>query len=139
MSPAPSTPVMPMIQVESVDEARDFFVQKLGFEHRMGVIGKDGKLDFVNVALGGASIMFSRSPAGEGHGKGPKPVDLYVNVGDVDKHHAMAKANGVNVAEPLTDQWWGDRTYVIQDPNGYRVWFFTHKAEPVPPPGTKIV
>ena len=40
--------VMPMIAVESVDPIRDFYVDKLGFQHVMGMIGKDGQLDFVH-------------------------------------------------------------------------------------------
>lgn len=132
--------VMPMIAVDDVDAARDFYVEKLGFEHQMGVVGKDGKLDFVNVVMGAASLMFSRAPEGvNAGGKGPRTVDLYVNVDQVDKHHDRVKGAGVAVAEPLTDQWWGDRTYVINDPNGYRVWFYQRVGEAVPPEGTKIV
>jgi PhnB protein len=131
---------MPMVMVDSVDEVRDFYVNKLGFEHRMGVVGKDGKLDFVNIVIGDASVMFSRAPEGVATSADtPKPVELYINVGDVDKHHDQAKAAGIEIVDELTDQWWGDRTYVIKDLNGYRVWFYTNKGEPVPPPGTKIV
>ena len=46
--------LMPMISVDSVDQARGFYVDKLGFGHQMGVLGKDGQLDFCTVALGGA-------------------------------------------------------------------------------------
>lgn len=34
--------MMPMISVDDVDAARDYYTQKLGFEHQMGVVGKDG-------------------------------------------------------------------------------------------------
>jgi len=131
--------MMPMISVGDVDAVRDFYTEKLGFEHQMGVLGKDGKLDFVNVVLGDASIMFARPQDGSAPGKPPHSVDLYVNVDKVDAHHDRAKAAGVKVVDALTDQWWGDRTYVIQDPNGYRVWFYEKVGEPVPPAGMKIV
>src|SRR5262245_58294947 len=64
MSQEKPNSVMPMVGVPSVDDARKFYVEKLGFEQQMGVLGKDGKLDFVNVVRNGASIMFSRA-AGE--------------------------------------------------------------------------
>ncbi len=32
--------VMPIITVDSVDEVRDFYVEKLGFEQVMGVLGE---------------------------------------------------------------------------------------------------
>ena len=131
--------MMPMISVSDVDTVRDFYTQKLGFEHQMGVLGKDGKLDFVNVVLGDASIMFARPQDGSQPSGAPHNVDLYVNVNKVDAHHKQSTAAGAKVVDELTDQWWGDRTYVIQDPNGYRVWFYEHKSDPVPPEGMKIV
>ncbi len=52
--------VMPMISVDSVDQARAFYVEKLGFGHMMGMLGKDGQLDFCTVMLGGAKVMLMR-------------------------------------------------------------------------------
>ena len=33
--------VMPIVSVKSVDETRDFYVEKLGFDHLMAVVGND--------------------------------------------------------------------------------------------------
>lgn len=133
--------IMPMIAVSSVDETRAFYVDKLGFKHQMAVVGKDGALDFCNLVLGEASLMFHRPAPGLDASRlvGGQPVELYVPVEDVDDYHRRVSGSGVTVDEPLTDQWWGDRTFKITDPNGYRIWFFTTVAEAVPPPGTKIV
>jgi hypothetical protein len=51
--------VMPIITVGSVDEVRNFYVEKLGFDHLMGVVGKDSEFDFVTVIKEGARIMFA--------------------------------------------------------------------------------
>ena len=48
---------MPIIAVPSVDDVRNFYVDTLGFSHQMGVIGKDGQLDFVTLMLGEAKVM----------------------------------------------------------------------------------
>jgi uncharacterized glyoxalase superfamily protein PhnB len=45
----------------------------------------------------------------------------------------------VKITDPLTLQWWGDRTFKVLDPNGYEIWFYTHVAEPTPPQGAKLV
>jgi PhnB protein len=132
--------VMPIIAVDSVDAARDFYVDKLGFEHVMGVVGKDGQLDFVTVVLGGARVMFSRAvtpvpPANSGK----RPVEIYLQVEDVDRYHTRVQKSGVKISDPLKLQWWGDRTFKVLDPNGYEIWFFTHVAEPKPPQGAKII
>jgi uncharacterized glyoxalase superfamily protein PhnB len=131
--------IMPMISVDSVDAVRDFYVEKLGFEHKMGVVGKDGGLDFVNVTLGPNALMFMRLPEPVGSDDKRQSVEIYLGVDDVDAYHEQVTAKGVKAADPLTDQWWGDRTFVVEDPNRYRVWFYTNVAEVVPPPGMKIV
>ena len=45
---------------------------------------------------------------------------VYVPEGTtVDEHCAMVQANGVTLADELTTQYWGDRTYAVTDPDGY--------------------
>lgn len=130
--------VMPIIAVESVDKIRDFYVDKLGFEHVMGMVGKDGQLDFVTVVKDGARIMFMRTPNGAVRA-GKQPVEIYLQVADVEPYHDQVKKRGVRITDPLTMQWWGDRTFKVLDPNGYEIWFYTNVAEPVPPQGAKLV
>jgi len=134
--------VMPIITVASVDATRDFYVGKLGFEHVMGVVGKDGQLDFVSVVLDGAQIMFARSSSPEAPPAPPaarQPVSVYVQVADVDGYHAKVTKSGVKVSDPLKLQWWGDRTFKVLDPNNYEIWFYTNVGEAKPPQGAKVI
>jgi uncharacterized glyoxalase superfamily protein PhnB len=133
--------VMPIIAVDSVDAIRNFYVETLGFDHLMGVVGKDGQFDFVTVVKDGARIMFSRTPAaGEKKGAPAKqPVEIYLQVADVDSYHDELKKRKVRVTDALTTQWWGDRTFKVLDPAGYEVWFYETVGEPKPPQGMKIV
>jgi PhnB protein len=52
---------------------------------------------------------------------GSSPVALYVYVDDVDATVERAVANAAKVLMPPTDQFWGDRTAWILDPQGH-VW-----------------
>jgi uncharacterized glyoxalase superfamily protein PhnB len=130
--------IMPIISVASVDAIRDYYVEQLEFEHVMGMVGKDGQLDFVTVALDGARVMFMRAQGGT-LPSGKQPVEIYLQVQDVDQYHVRLTKNGVRISDPLTMQWWGDRTFKVLDPNGYEIWFYTHVAEPTPPKGAKLV
>lgn len=134
--------LMAMIYVESVEEARAFYVDKLGFQHMMGMLGKDGRLDFCTVALGGARIMLMR-PAVEMNGTATttekRPVEFYLEVADVEVYFELLKTNRIRATTPLTDQWWGDRTFTIVDPYGYQIWFYQNVAEPKLPVGAKVV
>jgi uncharacterized glyoxalase superfamily protein PhnB len=131
--------VMPMITVRSVDAIRDFYVDTLGFSHVMGMVGKDGQLDFCTVVMGEARIMFMRAPGDPSAATGKQPVEIYLEVEDVDALHSRLEKTGVAITDPLTLQWWGDRTFKVLDPNGYEIWFYTNVAEPTPPPGAKLV
>ena len=134
--------VMPIITVDSVDEVHHFYTEKLGFQHVMGVVGRDGGLDFVTVVRSGVRIMFSRAQekiAGAEKVVGKRPVDIYVEVEDVDGYHDQLRKAGIKVTSALTTQWWGDRTFTIQDPYGYQLWFYQPVAEPKPPQDAKIV
>ena len=55
------------------------------------------------------------------------------------KFESLVSAVPESDSDPLTLQWWGDRTFKVQDPNGYVVWFYTNVSEPKPPQGMKVV
>jgi PhnB protein len=108
----------------------------------MGMLGKDGQLDFCTVSLGGARIMLMRPAAsitGTNRTTEKRPVELYLEVADVEAYHDQLKTRKIQPTSPLTDQWWGDRTFTIQDPYGYQVWFYQNVAEPQLPAGAKVV
>ncbi len=141
MSKAAAKKIMPIIGVPSVDEIRNFYIDQLGFEHVMGVIGKDGQLDFVTVVKEGARIMFARVPAPTDKKTIPlkQPVEIYLEVSDVERYHDQLKKSKVRITDPLTTQWWGDRTFKVLDPVGYEIWFYETTSEPKPPQGMKLV
>jgi uncharacterized glyoxalase superfamily protein PhnB len=141
MAKGASKAVMPMISVDSVDDLRQFYVDKLGFSHMMGVVGKDGQFDFCTVVLDGAKIMLMRpqQPLNGSQAAASRPVDIYLEVADVDALHEQVRKRGVPVSLPLETKWWGDRTFAVRDPYGYQVWFYQTVAEPKPPAGTKVV
>jgi uncharacterized glyoxalase superfamily protein PhnB len=137
--------VVPNILVDDVEKIRGFYLEKLGFEHMMGIVGKDGKLDFCLVTREGAQLMLSR-PQERTEGSAEKhptrrPLEIYIEVGDVDAYHEQVRAQ-VKVSEPLRTQWWGDRNFGVDDPYGYRLWFYkTVRAfdSVEPPAGVTVV
>lgn len=132
--------LMAMICVDSVEDARAFCVDKLGFTQMMGKLGKDGQVDFCTVSLGGARVMLMR-PAegitGTNVTTSKRPVELYMEAEDGEAFYDQLKKQ--KPTSRLTDQWWGDRTFTMQDPFGYQIWFFRNVAEPQLPAGAKVV
>lgn len=133
--------VMPNIYVQSVDDVRKFYMEKLGFQHVMGMVGRDGSMDFCIITLNGASIMPAR-PMEKIEGTAPaskRPVEIYISVPNVDAYHDEVKKQGATIVTPLSTQWWGDRNFAVTDPVGYKVWFFQTVGQIDAPPGVKIV
>lgn len=135
-SPAPAA-VMPLRYVQSVDAMRDFYLQQLGFDHLMGIVGKDGQLDFAIVQRAGAMLMLSRPQDAAGTLTGP--MEIYIEVDDVDAYHAQLSGAGVAIAEAPQTQWWGDRNFSLRDPAGHTLWFWKTVGEPQPPPGVTMI
>lgn len=141
--PVPNAPVVPSFWVESVETLRSFYLEQLGFQHMMGIVGKDGQLDFSIVFRDDAMVMIGR-PQDRVEGASPqyptrRPLELYVYLKDIDAYHAEVSKRGVPIAEPLTTQWWGDRNFAVRDPYGYQIWFGQTVGDLVPPPGTKMI
>ena len=138
--------LVPSFFVDSVETERTFYIERLGFAHRMGIVGRDGHLDFCIVTREASMIMFAR-PQERRDGTAeryptPRPLELYIRIEDVDAYHADVTRRGAAIEHPLTDQWWGDRNFAVRDPYGYRIWFnqtVLAFEEVRPPAGVTIV
>lgn len=104
-------------------EATFDFYQKLGFNAQKT---EDG----VRIKLGDFTLYFideHKTPIQNESGKTPKGLGIYtyVEVDDVDQYYTEIKANGISPrTEPKT--WpWGKREFVVKDPDGYKLVFFT--------------
>src|SRR5713101_5651099 len=99
-------------------------------------------MPIVTVVRDGARIMFARAPGPTGHRKSSpakQPVEIYLEVADVEAYHDNLRRKGVKITDRLTTQWWGDRTFKVLDPCGYEIWFYQTVGERRPPEGAKIV
>jgi PhnB protein len=117
----------PDLGVTSIEKSIAFYRDVLGFNVGYEMPGPDGKLMHADVSSGDASVMFDRldwmpeaSRSNLGNGTG-----LYFNVGDVDidAYYASIRAAGTHVDQEIQDQFWGDRSFTIHDPDGYHLTF----------------
>jgi PhnB protein len=119
--------VTPDLGVASIEKSVAFYRDVLGFDVGFEMPGPDGKIMHADVHRGDASVMFDRldwmpeeSRSNLGNGTG-----LYFNVGDVDidAYYAAIRAAGTHVDQEIQDQFWGDRSFTIHDPDGYHLTF----------------
>lgn len=133
-----STVIMPMIATNDLEGVRKHYTERLGFKENFVMRGPDGELSTVDVSSpSGASLMFG-SPMGSGV-LNPDGLTLYISSEDVDAYHDQVAGRGVDVAEGLTDQFWGDRTFIVRDPWGLHIMFGqTVNEMSAPPEGFEV-
>ena len=114
-------------------KALDFYQRAFGFEKKNVMAGPDGTIMHAEVAWKDGIVMFG--PSNKVETKTPAqsgvmpPFGIFVYVDDVDALHARATAAGAKVVFPLADQFWGDRTVTLSDPDGYCWTFATNVAD----------
>ena len=115
--------------------AIDWLCKAFGFEVQLKVEGDNGTIVHSELVLGGALISLGdaknddrpwrKSPQQLG-GKSTCSLCFYID--DVDAHCERARKAGATIAkEPTTsdygEDYWSDRSYQCEDPEGHRWWF----------------
>lgn len=126
--------ITPMLTVQEVDKAIDFYKRALGAEERMQFIGPDGKsIMHAELKIGDSIIMLGREQAEMGcrspHMLGGTPVALYLYVEDADKAFNRVASAGATVTMPVANMFWGDRCGQFVDPFGHKWSLATHKED----------
>jgi uncharacterized glyoxalase superfamily protein PhnB len=126
--------IAPYLLYEDVDAAVEFLVTAFGFTREVRLAGPDGKAMHAEVRLGDGVVMMGRP--GEDY-RNPKHLGgvtqlVYVYVDDVDRHCETATAAGAKIILELADQFYGDRTYGAEDPEGHQ-WSFGQHVRDVAP------
>jgi uncharacterized glyoxalase superfamily protein PhnB len=103
--------------------------EAFGFETTMVVENEDGTIGHSEMRFGDGLIYVGyewdarhRSPASI---EGVNTQSIHFNLsGGVDAHYARAVAAGAKVMREPADQFYGDRSYMVMDPEGH-IWSFS--------------
>ena len=129
--------IIPYIAYDDAPAAIDFLCSTFGFEKRFQMPTPDGKIGHAELSYGGDNVLMLASSQPQMEFISPKDVgarysSILVYVDDVDAHHAHAKAAGADIQSEPEDQFYGDRSYRVTDPEGHQ-WFFHTHVRDVPP------
>jgi PhnB protein len=137
-SPLPAKPprIVPYLYYRDVAAALEWLSRTFGFVERMRMPGPEGALVHAEMEIGDGLVMLGcpgddyRNP----RQLGGTTQGLYVYVDDVDRHFERAQKEGATILEEPGNQFYGDRRYTAEDPEGHQ-WFFAvqlRDAEPQP-------
>jgi PhnB protein len=127
--------VTPQLTMDNAVEGIDWYKKALGAEEVARAVGPDGKILHAEIRIGDSRIMLNDAMMGS---KGPKalggsPASLWVYVDDCDALFNRAVAAGAQVMGgpmgQMQDQFWGDRSGTLTDPQGYRWTIATRKED----------
>jgi len=109
----------PILWVRSIEDSVAFYQEKLGFELQFAMTGDGGKMLHASVVNGDVALMLGDA-ADRSRGGG---AELYTYAENVDEYYARVRAAGAQFTQEITDQYWGDRTFTVTDPDGYVLTF----------------
>jgi PhnB protein len=128
--------VTPYLIVDGASAAIDFYKKAFGAEELERHGGPGGKIMHAEIKIGDSRVMLADEFPEMGH-RGPKSLGgtatgmcLYVR--DVDTVWNRAVAAGATIVKPLANQFYGDRSGMVQDPFGHR-WNVSTHVEDVSP------
>lgn len=126
----------PYLTCKDAGQAIEFYKEAFGAAELYRIPMPGGKVGHAELKIAGATIMLSdefpncgaQSPAT----LGGTAVGIMIYVPDVDAFAERAVAAGAKLAEPVKDQFYGDRSCRLLDPAGHK-WFFATHIEDVSP------
>ena len=116
--------IFPCVKYRNAPAAIEWLDPAFGFKPKMVVPGEDGTVMHAELRNGAGMIMCGSTSA-------PDPANpwtvegfgVYVQVDDVDAHHARAVAAGAEVVRAPAATDYGARDYSVRDLEG-RLWSF---------------
>ena len=121
------------LSVRDAAAAIDFYKRAFGAREQMRLEGPGNKVAHAELKIGDSIVMLADESA-EMEFFGPKTrggttVILHLYVRDCDKVVAASQAAGAKVQRPVKDQFYGDRSGMIEDPFGHLWNVATHTED----------
>lgn len=123
--------ITPYLYYEDVGAALKFLSRAFGFKHYgRPMKQQDGRTNHAAMKLGKDLVMMGYPGPKYKNPKRLKQAtqSLYINVSDVDKHFERAKKAGAKILAEPEDQFYGDRRYGAEDPEGHQ-WYFAQELK----------
>lgn len=103
---------VPILPVEDLRIAREFYVGQLGFTVRFEAT-EDGVNGLLGVERGGMSLTLDCPMPGHG-----REACVGLQVESADRYYEEWRRQGVEIRKPPKDESWGARTFDVIDPFG---------------------
>jgi catechol 2,3-dioxygenase-like lactoylglutathione lyase family enzyme len=131
--------LIPELDVDDLKRSLAFYTGTVGFrvlfgrrEDRFAYLDLEG-VHLMLEELGGSGRYFTTAPLAHPYGRG---VNFQIQIADVNALYKRVVAGGFPVPIPLEERWYrqdaienGNRQFVVADPDGYLLRFFTNLGQ----------
>jgi uncharacterized glyoxalase superfamily protein PhnB len=126
--------ISPYLYYNDVDAALTWLSKTFGFRERSRMTLPDGLVAHAEMEFGGGIVMLGHPGPDYQNPRrlGGVTQGLYIYVDDVDEHYRLARNAGANILDEPADQFYGDRRYTTEDPEGHQ-WFFAQRVRDIAP------
>lgn len=130
--------IVPYLMIDGASAAIDFYRAAFGATERYRLEMPNGQIGHAEIEVNGATVYMADAPedmAGDvanPRSLGGTSVLLHQYVDDVDGHVDRAVAAGAKLLREPTDQFYGDRAAVVEDPFGHQWSLHTHTRDVTP-------
>jgi PhnB protein len=125
--------ITPHLTLNDAARTIDWYKRALGAREVSRSLDPNGKIMHAEIEIGNSRFYANDVMMGKGPKEyGGSPAAFWIYVPDCDALFRQATAAGGEVTMPLQDQFWGDRSGGIRDPEGYTWWIATRKEDLTP-------
>jgi len=130
--------VTPYLYYEDVASALAWLSRAFGLHERTRMPGADGAIAHAEMEFADGVIMLGRPGPDYQNPRrlGGATQSVYVYTDEVDKHFRRAREAGAKIVSEPADQFYGDRNYAAQDPEGH-IWYFAEHVRDAAPEDMK--
>ena len=128
--------VTPHLICADAAQAIEFYKKAFGAVEVSRMPGPNGRIMHAQLRIGDSPLMLAEE-APEWCSHGPRtlkgtPVTIHLYVNDADATFANAVKAGATAKMPVSEQFWGDRYGVLEDPSGHLWSVATHVRDYTP-------
>jgi len=110
------------ISTRKLSESKDFYMKYFGFEL---VYESDWYIELLAPGQPAAGVSFTLPQREAGEFFSGKGIILSLEVEDVDQEYDRICATGLTLQQELQDKPWGERSFVVNDPNGVHIYVYS--------------
>lgn len=123
----------PQLTLDNANQMIDWYKRAFGATEKYRSLDPEGKVMHAEIHIGDSAFYCNDVMMGHGpKGYGGSPAGFWLYVNDSDALFKRAVDAGAKVAQPIEDQFWGDRAGLLTDPAGYHWWIATRKEDLTP-------